>query len=327
MNIRMASLLLVGLSLVILGPALGQQQAVKPKPTRANVRYGPHERNVLDFWRAKSDGSTPVVIFIHGGGWNARDKSLIDPDTLTALLEAGISVAAVNYRLLRTAPFPAPFHDVARAVQFLRSQAAEWKLDNDRFAAYGGSAGGCMSMWLAYHDDLANPDSQDPVARESTRLHCAAGMGTQTSIDPFVVAEWLGEFILSHPNWTRMYGVASLAESKSPKFKQLRAELSAITHVSKDDPPVFLTYGIANVPLNADTPRATAIHHPRFGYKLKEVTDRLGLECVLRVKGEELRDDYRGMVDFLRRKLKGYKLFPPSTTSTSPVVKVAPPAK
>ena len=44
-------------------------------PTHGNVSYGKHERNVLDFWQAKSDKPTPVVICIHGGGWIGGDKS------------------------------------------------------------------------------------------------------------------------------------------------------------------------------------------------------------------------------------------------------------
>jgi acetyl esterase/lipase len=38
-------------------------------PTHANVTYGPHERNDLDFWKADGDGPRPLLVFIHGGGW------------------------------------------------------------------------------------------------------------------------------------------------------------------------------------------------------------------------------------------------------------------
>ncbi len=55
----------------------------------------------------------------------------------------------------------------------------------------GGSAGACTSLWLAFHDDLADPKSDDPVARESTRLTCAAVTGAQTSLDPKQVREWI----------------------------------------------------------------------------------------------------------------------------------------
>jgi acetyl esterase/lipase len=58
-------------------------------------------------------------------------------------------------------------HDGARAVQYLRSRAKEWNLDPARVAATGGSAGAGISLWLAFHADLADPKSKDPVARQS----------------------------------------------------------------------------------------------------------------------------------------------------------------
>ncbi len=67
-------------------------------------------------------------------------------------------------------------HDAARAVQFLRSKAAEWRLDPQRFGAYGISAGATTSLWLAYHDDLADAGGADPIARLSTRLQVAVGL-------------------------------------------------------------------------------------------------------------------------------------------------------
>ena len=149
------------------------------KPTVADLSYGPHERNVLDFYQAKSDKPTPLLFYIHGGGWMAGDKNGIDP---RPYLDAGISVVSVNYRYISQAqevvpPVKAPLHDAARALQLVRSKAKEWNLDKQRIGASGGSAGACSSLWLAFHDDLADPKSSDPIARESTRLWCAAVNG------------------------------------------------------------------------------------------------------------------------------------------------------
>jgi len=153
-----------------------------PKPTLAGVRYGEHERHVLDFWRAASMAPTPVAFVIHGGGWTGGSKERLDRFVdAGALLQAGISVVAINYRYVSQGkaegvepPVKAPLHDAARAIQFVRSKAAEWNIDKTRVAATGGSAGACSSLWLAFHDDLADPKSDDPVARESTR---ALGLG------------------------------------------------------------------------------------------------------------------------------------------------------
>ena len=105
------------------------------------------------------------------------------------LLDAGISVAAVNYRFIAQAmeqkvepPVKACLRDAARALQTLRAKAKEWNLDPARVGATGGSAGACTSLWLALHDDLADPASADPVARQSSRLAAAAVSGAQTSL-------------------------------------------------------------------------------------------------------------------------------------------------
>ena len=164
----------------------------RPEPTVANYEYGNEsERQVFDFWQAKSDKPTPVVLLIHGGGWMGGDKTSYGTQAIKPYLDAGISVASLNYRFIPQAmeqkvdpPVKAPLHDAARALQTIRSKAKEWNIDPTRVGATGGSAGACTSLWLAFHDDLADPKSSDPIARESTRLTCAAVSGAQTSLDP-----------------------------------------------------------------------------------------------------------------------------------------------
>src|SRR5438445_1789354 len=80
------------LAFSLLGPVL---RAENPKEF-LNVPYGPHARQVLDFYQAKSDKPTPVVFSIHGGGWSNGDKKM-NPKPF---LDKGISVAAINYRFV-----------------------------------------------------------------------------------------------------------------------------------------------------------------------------------------------------------------------------------
>ncbi|MCX7887606.1 MAG: alpha/beta hydrolase, partial [Verrucomicrobiae bacterium] len=136
-----------------------------PPPTHADVKYGPHERHVLDLWLAKSEQPTPLVVFIHGGGFVGGDKSRARPDALKRCLEAGVSFMAVNYRFRQHAPIQEILRDPARAVQFVRFYAAKYNIDAARIACYGASAGAGASLWLAVHDDLADPRSPDPVLR------------------------------------------------------------------------------------------------------------------------------------------------------------------
>src|SRR5438445_12346978 len=98
-------------------------RADEPKQL-VGVAYGKHPRQVLDFYQAKSDRPTPVVFYIHGGGWQAGDKRT-NPQPFLA---KGISVVAINYRYVKNGveekvepPVKAPLEDAARALQFVRS--------------------------------------------------------------------------------------------------------------------------------------------------------------------------------------------------------------
>jgi arylformamidase len=282
------------LASALAGAATAQSKiAVKaptlPAATLTNVKYGPHERNVLDFWEAKPDAATPLLIFIHGGGWHGGEKSELPRKLLDFMLAHGVSVASINYRFTSMALLPAPVHDAARAVQFLRSRAAEWRLDANHFAAYGVSAGATSSLWLAYHDDLADPASADPIARMSTRLQAAAAMSPQTCLEPQIITSWVGDQVLAHPMIARAVGAEKLEELKNPRPEWLAVlhEFSPITHVSAGDPPVLVSNPRVD-PLPATSP-GSAIHHAIFGVKLKEKADAAGVKCVLRI--EENADD------------------------------------
>ena len=107
-----------------------------PKPTVSNIPYGAHKRQVLDFWKAppaSADKPAPLVFYIHGGSWKTGSKEIINGCVdVNALLNAGISVAAINYRYVTQAeaagvvpPVKAPLEDAARALQFVRSKAEE----------------------------------------------------------------------------------------------------------------------------------------------------------------------------------------------------------
>ena len=278
------SFLIVTFSIALgLRPAAAQKStASTAMPTFADVHYGPHERNVLDFWKADTKEPAPVVIHIHGGGFVAGDKSKIDGGTVEFFLRSGISVASINYRYSTQAPFPAPMLDGARAVQFIRSKAADWNMDPKRIAAFGGSAGAGISLWVAFHDDLAKADSADPIERQSTRLVCAGSIAGQSSYNPLTIREWIGGRAWEHPALVKLYGLSSTADFEKPENKKQFEEASAITHLTRDDPPVVMFYNEPDEPLPADAGPDQGIHHPKFGHILKEKMDALGIECVYR---------------------------------------------
>jgi len=281
-----------------------QYEGGRPAPDFADLAYGPFERNLVDLWLAPGEGPRPLAAYIHGGGWVGGDKSSIRRDDLEALLEAGISVAAINYRYSTQAPFPAPITDAGRAIQFLRLHADEYNLDPTRVATWGGSAGAATSTWLAFHDDLADPDADDPVLRESTRLTCISPNACPTVFEPEESEEVLGAPITIHPAFLPFFGVESLEELDTPEIQAMMAEASPINHLTADDPPVRLYYSLPAERLGADATPGQVAHHPLHGVYLKEKMDELGIECVLIYPGHT-EDPYDGMIGFFKAKLLG----------------------
>ena len=93
----------------------------------------------LDAYLVKAATPTALVIEIHGGGWRRGSKSqfVYQGDLMGAVIDAGISVVSIDYRLTSEHPFPAQMQDVTRAVQFVRSKAKEWNIDPNRMYALG----------------------------------------------------------------------------------------------------------------------------------------------------------------------------------------------
>lgn len=95
-------------------------------------------------------GPHPVVLYIHGGGWNSghsRHSGAFEnwPGVLASLAAKGYVVGSINYRLSGEAPFPAAIQDVKAAIRYLRSRAADWQIDKSRVLVWGGSAGGQLA--------------------------------------------------------------------------------------------------------------------------------------------------------------------------------------
>jgi len=269
-------------------------------PTFADVAYGTDASHKIDFWKAQSLAPAPLVVFIHGGGFRAGDKAVFDVALLRACLASGISYASINYRLSGVAPYPAQMLDCARAIQFIRSKAAEWNIDPKRIACTGGSAGAGISLWLAFHDDLADPKSADPVARQSTRLACALPTNMQCTYDPREIKKIVPGDAYNIAALKHLQGLPETFDwNKDPVSADLDARLrdcSPITHLTKDDPPVFAMNNQANE-------KPGNIHHPNFGRYLKKQMDAAGIEChfhlVSDFQGQEARTE--AMMAFLKK--------------------------
>jgi acetyl esterase/lipase len=253
-----------------------------------NVAYGPDERHLLDMYLPKGTRQpAPVLVLIHGGGWAHGSQTgypVMRRDLVQKVLARGGAVASITYRYVHQEHrLPAPLHDSARAVQFLRANAARYNLDKTRFVAIGDSAGGCNTLWLATHDDLADPEAVDPVLRESTRLQGAVADSAQTTVDP---ADMQAGDILRALDHAMFANGLKVPKEKlkaldiDAETRKLIDYCSPVKHLDAGDPPIFLNYV---GPLDRTD---EGVHHPRLGLLFKKRADAVGARCTLSVRHE-----------------------------------------
>lgn len=230
-----------------------------------NIPYGDgHVRHVLDLYLPTADGSgepqapRPLVIWIHGGGWQSGSKDMFrNTPRPQALIDRGFMVAAINYRLSGDAIFPAQIHDCKAAVRFLRANAAAYGIDPRFIGVWGSSAGGHLVALLGTTGDVADAEGAvGPHDDALSRVQSVADHFGPT--DFFNVPNWhlgpataeaallgfsLGDVQanVNNPAWADRVALARLA--------------GPVTHASADDPPFIIAHGTADTtvdPLHSD---------------------------------------------------------------------------
>jgi len=282
------------------------RQVNSVKPTHADVAYGPHQRNVFDLWlperKPGATEKTPIFVYFHGGGFVGGDKSGFNP---TPFLNAGMAVVSGNYRFVdgRETLSPAPLHDSARVIQFLRSRADEWNLDSDRICVCGSSAGAVISMWIGYHDDLAQADSDDSVARQSSRVRCIVPINGPANLDPRWITKNMGGPKHIHGSFPKLFG-AQVSDDR-PEVRELILESSPFEHVSKDDPPSLLIYtgDPGGVPLPETATSGALVHHAFFGQELKKRLDEVGVANEFRPGVDPRANEFEIIRNWLKKQL------------------------
>jgi acetyl esterase len=125
--------------------------ALAPKaPELADVRLLVFDRSIaVRAYRPVLDETLPALVFFHGGGWTIGDVDTHDVLCRQLALGARCAVFSVDYRLAPEAPFPAAVEDCFRATQFVHSHAVELRVEPNRIAVGGDSAGGNLAAVVA----------------------------------------------------------------------------------------------------------------------------------------------------------------------------------
>lgn len=305
--------------------------AAAPHTFHPELHYGPHTRNLLDVWSLDQAAPAPVVVYIHGGGFQAGSKESIhqNPQTIPQLLAAGFTVASISYRfayrdpdaaLLATNPddegsvhdengtrLDFILRDCARAIQFLRHRAAELHLDPSRIGAYGGSAGAGCAAWVGTAPDLAVREHRDPVLRESSRLQAIGHTNGQPT---YAWPRWPALLQMSpafvfdnvESEAVRLTQTSLDALRRDPDGLRLSQVLDYYAAMGPGDPPFFTLNLNPDLDETEITDPSEVIHHPRAHVALYERCAAAGLDCSLRTRARSEGPD-RDLLGFMTRVL------------------------
>jgi hypothetical protein len=292
-----------------------------------DISYGPDERNTFDIFMPTSNEPTALVIYIHGGGFLGGEKenayeplwndSWDVPSEIRTLLSQNIAFASINYRLVAfegdQEGVLKSLNDSKRCLQYIRTISNVLNIDSNNIVLCGSSAGAGTSQWLAFSDDMADPDNEDLVLRASTRVKAIAVKATQASYDLLryetdIFSEydfnWLSYFQIDPSMKARFmsfYGINELYEFNSDDITSYRKKIDMLVMLSEDDPEFW----VSNPQSPAVLPTQSNIlnHHGFHARTLKQYGDNVGVPNVVYYA------DYddpsgEGFVEFMVRKIQ-----------------------
>jgi len=199
---------------------------------------------MLDLRVPAGDGPFPVVVYIHGGAWylgtpKYNNRCLADLRIEERLLDAGYAIARVSYRLTSEAKWPAQLHDCKSAIRYLRAHAGQFRLDSERFAVMGESAGGHLAAMVGLTG--TNPELEGSIGV------------TEGSSAVQAVVNWYGASDLARfrHDGTRapMLGIVDLRPEDllvgdlAQAASEVLMAASPVSHVSADAPPFLHQHG------------------------------------------------------------------------------------
>lgn len=279
------------------------------------------ELNTFDILIPESEVPTPLIVYIHGGGFTGGNKASIynnQADALWTWLDEGVAVATINYRLLvnnDTLGVIKALQDSTYCLQFMRYYADSLNIDPTRVALFGGSAGAGTSLWIGANADMADPGADDPVERMSTRVRAVALSATQGTYD---IVRWETDVFVDFgltlelmaaaepallDSLASFYGLGDidsgrvLAALESPEIIDYRQSVDMLSLLDESDPPVWIQ---SNGPGAMPNSIGTLYHHPNHGREIRERAQEAGVEVHARLPNIGIEDDdFPPLVDFL----------------------------
>ena len=194
-----------------------------------------HARQKLDLYVPDTGENLPLIIWVHGGAWRGGSKEHYNP---MEYLKSGYAGASINYRLSQHAVFPAQIEDVKAAVRWLRANAETYRLDPNRFAAWGSSAGGHLVAMLGTAGDVKEFEVGEnlEVSSEVQAVVDYFGPMDFLQMDAHRLPDGLVHDAPDSPE-------SQLVGGPIQEHKDRVARANPVTYVSKDDPPMLIIHG------------------------------------------------------------------------------------
>jgi len=224
-----AAAALLPLALTALAP-MAQADSPAPSPgMHTDIEYGKAdgESLKLDASVPSGEGSFPVVILVHGGGWGSGDKEGDMAPILGPLLTPGFTWFTINYRMAPAHRWPACQEDVVTALRWIKKHAAEYKGDPKRVALIGYSAGGQLATLAAVQ------------ARRGDVVQAVVGLAAPTDME----ADTARRGGLSKSLQDLFGRTTTAVDPEALKWMQ---EMSTIRHLRRGLPPFLLVHGTAD---------------------------------------------------------------------------------
>jgi len=182
------------------------------------------------YYNPSNPSPTPVILHIHGGGWNHGTKE--SQTGFSSYFKAGFAVANVEYRLVQVAPAPAAIEDIRCALKYIKLHAAELNINPEKVIIEGGSSGAHLALMGGL---LGNDNRFDGNCKEETDMRVAAIISNYAPTDFTDFNSEMSKF-KSLTNW-----LGTNADNAA-----FRAAVSPVTHIRKSSPPVFIVHGNAD---------------------------------------------------------------------------------
>src|SRR3989338_5889469 len=257
-----------------------------------NVSYGPTSQHTLDIFvpkaSYKSKTKTPLAIFIHGGGFSSGSKEQVysarnTREMIIDLLNKGVAFASINYPLLGSNEKEGlikSLNGIKRSVQFVKLNSGSFNIVPEKIILLGSSAGASSALWLAFHDDMANLNSPDPVEQQSTRVHAAVASEVQSSMDMVRWEEVFAQYNFSVSSVAsaaqKFYGISNLQELYSPRIVAYRQNVDLPLLMDASDPEIWVAN--QSVPVTKPTSIGILYHHPYHAKYLRDRALQVGLK-------------------------------------------------